>query len=258
MFESHAQLTADGPCLLIHDIFAHGALAQLAVTGPATTGGATTIPGLEIAYWACAVAGGGLMAASLLFGGSGADTDVGGIDAGGLDADFDFDAMEGIDGDALSGDAFDLGHDGLLSFSSWFSTRFLVNFAAAFGIVGVVLSNLSDLNAWWILGWSLVSGMVVGQIAHQTFRYLLRSSGNSQTTVADYINRPGRVTVTIQPGKMGEVAVRVKGTDQYIAAVGKHPDRAFAPGDAVAVVAYASGVARVVSQREYDFVNKRS
>ncbi|MGB0715338.1 MAG: hypothetical protein ACPGXK_05635 [Phycisphaerae bacterium] len=219
------------------------------------------IPGFEMLYWACAVAGGGLLMFSLVFGGSGADADTGGLDLD-FDGDVDFDIGDvEIDADAVAGaEGLDglAGHgDSLFAFSTWFSTRFLVNFAAAFGIVGVLLSTLSDMQSWWVFGWSMASGIVTGQIVHQTSRYLQRTSGNSQAKTTDYINRPGRVTIGIQSGRMGEVAVNVKGTDCYLPAVAQHPDHNFASGDAVTVVRYGSGVATVVSQREYEFLNER-
>ncbi len=218
-------------------------------------------------YWISLIVGGGLLAMSLIGAGdSDADVDV---DFGGdmsldmdlsLDTDISMDADVGVDVDmAVDADAtMHADTDGVIteaaSLATWFSLRFLIYFAASFGLVGVVLSYTTQLGSLGALAISLGSGVVAGQAVHQLFRKLLRDSGNSVLHKRDFLDKPARVTVGIEKSRTGEVVLRLTQGDRFVRARARHADRVFARGDQVAVVGYVGGVAEVVSKEEYEFL----
>ena len=221
------------------------------------------LPSLVGVYVVCLIVGGGLLVISTVFGGHhDADVDVdvqvdGGVDLD-VHADVDLHADVDTDLDAAADVHVDHaaeGHD-LLSISTWFSIRFVVYFAAVFGLVGTVLSYMSGLSRGVVLGLSVAGGLVVGQGVHQTLRALRRSSGDSAATTEDYLNKPARVTIAIDSPARGEVAVEVRGKEQFVAAAANRPDDSFQVGDRVVITAYAGGTVQVVSQQEYEFMNK--
>jgi hypothetical protein len=229
---------------------------------------------LSAAYWVCLIVGGGLLTISVLgaFGGhadadfdvsADADVDLDGV--GGFDVGHDFDMGHDVDighdvdlsHDVDAGHDFEAAHYGSISsVSTWFSMRFLVFFVAAFGAIGAIFTHLSDITAPVILLVALAGGMIIGQVAHQTFRTIRRTSGNSAVQVRDYLNKPARVTVTINPGQRGEVALSVSDAERFVPAVSKREDTGFRVGDQVYVVAYRAGVAEVISRQEYEFLNE--
>lgn len=189
------------------------------------------------------IVGGGLLAISAVFGGD-------------AEADVDFDAGAEIDADVDLDGELDTGGAGPLDLSSWFSMRFLIYFAAAFGLVGTALTWMSDASSTRVLASALIGGTLVGQIAHQLFRYLVRSSSNSATKTKDYINKTARVTVAIRPSARGEVAIRIGDRERFVPARARRDDDAFDTGATVGVVAFENGTARVVSKNEYEFTSK--
>lgn len=218
-------------------------------------------PALPALYWICLIVGGGLLLISSLAGtdaDAGIDADIGpdvAFDAD-VDADFSADVDTGADVD-MSADSpghahAEHAHAG--SLASWFSIQFLVFFMASFGLVGVVLTGLTDTGQYTVLGFALLAGIVIGQGVHQLMRSLRRSSGDSTLQPKDYINRPGRVTVSIRPPDKGEVALQVGRGERYLPAIAKRADCTFGIGDEVAVVGYSGGIAEVISREEFDFL----
>jgi hypothetical protein len=221
----------------------------------------TTWPALVTVYWVCFIVGGGLLVLSLLGGlehHADADFDFHGdvdvdVDAGGVDVDHGID----LDHDADLDHDVDIGaHGSMLALSTWFSLRFVVFFVASFGMVGVCLSYLSDVTPGPALLVSAVAGLVVGQAVHQVFRAIRRGSGDSTVRAADYLNQPARVSIAIEPGKKGEVALVVAGGERFAPAVSQRKDAGFAAEDQVVVVDYRAGVAEVISREEYEFLNE--
>ena len=229
---------------------------------------------LTTVYWACAVVGVGLMLVSAL-GGHHADGDVDvdfhvdvDVDAGaGIDTDFsaDVDADVGVDVHAdggIDGPADgDLAHhaDGIAaeasSLATWFSIRFLVFFVAVFGLLGVVLTHMTQAGPLGTFGVAVLGGLVAGQGVHQLFRALRRSSGNTAPSLADYVNKTARVTIAIKPPDRGEIALNVRGGQRYVPATSRRSDTSFNVGDEVAVVDYRGNAAEVVSRKEFEFLN---
>jgi hypothetical protein len=238
-------------------------LTILAFTGLTLT--LAAVSSLTPVYIVCLVAGGGLLVFSLLsFGGgdSDVDADTGGADFG--DAD-----VAGADGDALGGDLSDAagGHDGIdtghahgahshgaMALSKWLSLRFLIYFAATFGLVGTVLSYMTDLSPMTVAGWALAGGIVVGQAVHQAIRALQRTEVNSAPREADFLEQTARVTRPILPGVFGEISINVGSQEYFLPAQPQRPDDCFAVGETVVVAEYHSGTAKVVSRAEHEFL----
>lgn len=240
---------------------------------------------LAAVYIVCLIVGGGLLAVSTIFGHH-SDTDVDtsldadvGVDfhadvdadlAPDLDvgADVDVDVAGDVDiaGDVDVGPDLDVHADAEalhadhaaagISLATWFSIRFLVYFTATFGVVGTVLTYMTSVGTGAVLLLAIASGLVVGQGVHQTLRYLQRTSGDSTATVRDYLNRTARVTIAIGQGQRGEVALQVRGRERFVTATAERRNDHFDIGDRVAVVAFANGTARVISQDEYDFIHE--
>lgn len=215
--------------------------------------------GLVTVYWICLIVGGGLLLISCVMGSHGhADT---GVDFG---PDASFHADVGVDAHAdLATDAHaggEVGHDvstdhhGAGSLTTWFSIQFAVFFMAVFGLIGVVLTHLTETGRGVTAGVAVGGGMIVGQGVHQLLRKLRRSSGDSSPQPKDYVNKLARVTIAITPPNKGEIVLRVGRADRYVPAVAKRGDASFGVTEEVAVVGYNGGVAEVISREEYDFV----
>ncbi|MCG8406661.1 MAG: hypothetical protein MI923_15810 [Phycisphaerales bacterium] len=213
------------------------------------------MPSLIGLYWIGLIVGGGLLLISTLTG-----SDTGG------DAEVDFDPdMEGdvdIEADtdmetdaAVEGESVHSAEEAL-SLANWFSIRFLIYFAAMFGFTGIVLTYMSETGPTTILIIALAGGLLVGQIAHQVFRYLMRSSSDSATKLKDYLNKPARVTIAIKPPDRGEVAIQIGDNERFVAAVARREDDTFDVGQPVGVVGFRAGTAVVVSQKEHEFLNE--
>lgn len=210
------------------------------------------MPSLTGVYLVALIVGGGLLVISTFLGGhSHADVDAD------LDVDLHLDADVDADLDVDAGihaDHIDAGA-GALSLASWFSIRFCVYFLAMFGLVGTVLTSMSSLSALAILALAAAGGFVVGQVVHQLFRYLKRSSVPGITEIEDYLNKPARVTIAIHPPAKGEVAIRVGQGERFVAAAARRQDEQFDVGQSVAVVEFSGRVAVVVSAKEFEFLN---
>jgi len=211
------------------------------------------MPSLTGIYLIALIVGGGLLIISTFFGGdSDADVDAD-FDADldvDVDADLDVDADVGTDVDGIDADTV----GSALSLSTWFSIRFLVFFLAMFGLVGTVLSYMSTMSAPVVLASAAAAGLLVGQLVHQLFRYLKRSSVPGVTSIQDYVNKPARVTIAIHPPARGEVAIQVGQGERFVAARAKRSGEHFDLGQPVAVVEFRSGTALVVSQKEFEFL----
>lgn len=225
------------------------------------------MPALTGVYIISLIVGGGLIAFSTILGGHG---------DGGFETDFspeldahvgvgDVDVHVDVDADADVGHDVDLGdeggHDaavgdaasGPFALANWFSVKFVVYFAAMFGGVGLTLDKLTDMTPFSVLVYALIGGFIIGQGAHQFLRLIRKTSGNSQVSVRDFINRTGRITIRVQPPKRGEVAIHIGDRERFVPAVSRRPDDEFKVGDKVVIVGFNAGTAEVISKREHEF-----
>jgi len=217
-------------------------------------------------YWACLIIGGGMLLFSVLggLGHGGVDTDM----HGGLDFHTDVGHADiGADAGAAGGDIhvdtghLDAGHADVghthgghagAELSTWFSIRFVVFLLAAFGAIGVILTHITGAQSGVAFPVALIGGLVIGQGAHQLFRLIRRTSGDSTPQPQDYVNRLGRVTIHIAHPDPGEVAIHVRGTERFVPAVAAGQIKKFNVADEVVVVGYRTGVAQVVSKEEFE------
>jgi len=216
------------------------------------------MPSLTGVYLVALIVGGGLLVISTFLGGhsnTNVDADLGGDLDMDVHLDADVDADVDVDTD-IHTDHIDVAAGGsALSLASWFSIRFCVYFLAMFGLVGTVLSNMSSLSDPIVLALAGAVGFVVGQLVHQLFRYLKRSSVSGDTEIEDYLNKPARVTIAIRPPAKGEVAIQVGQGERFVPAVARRSDERFDAGQSVAVVSFSGGTAVVVSSKEFEFLN---
>ncbi len=243
---------------------------------------AADLSGMVAIYWVCLIVGGGLLLVSMIGGlehasadvdAAGAlDTDVSGVhdglgdslgahaDAGGADisadatdaahaGDADFSAGAGHVGAA--GHVITAAHGHQFELAKWFSIRFMVFFLAAFGAFGVILTYFTATGRGPTLVIAIIAGVLVGQGVHHLLRTIRRTSGDSTPQPLDYVNKLGRVTIGIVYPQKGEVMLNVRGSERFVPAVTAIPEKKYAVGDEVVVVAYRSGIAEVVSQVEY-------
>lgn len=188
-------------------------------------------------YWITLIVGGGLVALSTL--------SLGDMFGGDVELDTDVDIGHGDIGHADVGAAA-----GVSSLATWLSFSFLVYFLFGFGAVGLLLASVAEVGPVGSLLGALIGGGLIGQAAHQIRRSVQVNSGNSATRSEDYVNRIGRVSIAIEAGRRGEVALQVRGAERYVPAMGAHDNGQFPIGARVFVVAYRAGVAEVVSPDE--------
>jgi len=221
------------------------------------------VPDLTGLYVFSLIVGGALLMISTVFGGDhdldidgDIDLDLGGdldvsdaLDVGDVDLD--------VDADAVGGNHFDGAgdHGNALGLSNWLSMRFVVYFAAMFGLVGTVLTYMTDVSAGWTLAIALVAGIAMGQLVHQTILALQRSSGNSESVTADFIEKPARVTVAVRPPARGEVGVRLGNREVFLPAIARRSDDVFETGAQVVITSYSGGMAEVISRQEFEFTH---
>lgn len=199
-------------------------------------------------YIVCLIVGGGLLLLSSVFSSHGDTGDIA-LDHAAPDASLDH-------GTGDLDHSVDHGHHGAtFSIATWFSLQFLIYFVAVFGLIGTTLTYGSSVSSTRVLAAAVISGIVVGQLVHQSMRYLKKTGQGSEVSMEDFLNKPARVTITITPPRHGEVAVPLHSGERFVSAVAKRPDDKFRTGDRVVVVSFRNGVAEVVSREEYEFVS---
>jgi hypothetical protein len=209
-------------------------------------------------YIICLIVGGGLLLLSSVFSGHhGGDVS---FDQGVPHATFDhptphFDHNVSTDSHHVDHSISHGDHASHFSLATWFSIQFVIYFVAVFGLVGTTLSYGSDVASGWVLVAAFLAAVLVGQLVHQSMRFLKRTGQGSEISTADFVNKPARVTITINPPRHGEVAVPLHSGERFVSAVAKRPDDKFRVGDRVVVVTFRNGVAEVVSKEEYEFVS---
>lgn len=205
-------------------------------------------------YIICLIVGGGLLLVSAIFSGHHAG-DVS-LDHATPDAAFDH-APADLEHHAAA-DGHHAGHNGHstpFTLASWFSIQFAIYFCAVFGLVGTTLTYASNVSSGWVLAAALATAIVAGQLVHQSMRFLRRTGRGSEISATDFLNKPARVTITIDPPRHGEVAVPLHSGERFVSATAKRTHDRFRVGDRVVVVNFSNGVAEVVSREEFDFVS---
>jgi len=208
-------------------------------------------------YIICFIVGGGLLLLSSLFSGHHGDVT---LDHATPDVSMGHSGADFHHAPADAGHHADHGHghhEAKLSVASWFSIQFAIYFLAVFGLVGTTLTYGSNVSSGWTLVAALIAAVVIGQGVHQSMRFLKRTGKGSEISTADFVDKPARVTINIEPPRRGEVAVPLHSGERFVSAVAKRPHDKFRVGDCVVVVTFRNGVAEVVSKEEYEFVSRK-
>lgn len=151
------------------------------------------------------VAGGILLAASLLLGGHG---DHQGLDAPASSGDVggpgEVAPQSGV-GDAV-------GVEGLLVWL--FSARFWTFFGAFFGLTGLLLDGFGLVPNPWIAGVAAIAmGLFAGVFSSWLVRVMRAEASNSATSSSEYIGKTGRLLVACGAGSVGKVRLEIRGTN---------------------------------------------
>jgi hypothetical protein len=195
------------------------------------------------AYLVCLLAGGLLLAVSLLGGGDAdGDADVG------ADADVDVDAAPGS-ADASGegeGESAEAQGEGLGAAARFLSVRNLVFFVAFFGLTGTLLT-LFGADARLTLSASVGLGAVAAVAVQRVMDYLRGTQSGALRSLATFGGARARVLVGLTRARPGKVTVATgDGTLQLVARIHERAtaDR-FDSGDTVVIVRFQDGVALV-------------
>ena len=172
------------------------------------------------------IAGGILLGASIVFGGSGHDADMNADGAGHAGAE---DHAPGAFGGALA---------------MLISLRFWTFFLAFFGLTGIVFT-MFDLAPALITGVAaFMMGTASGIGASLIVKRLSSRDSNSASSSADYVGKTALVMVPVGKGQLGKVRLTLKGTTiDVLAATDEELD--FATKDEVLIVEMDGTTARI-------------
>jgi membrane protein implicated in regulation of membrane protease activity len=214
-------------------------------------------------YVICMVAGGGLVLLSAF----GADGDVDGIDADGIDIDadagldFDADAGAEIGGGGGGGGAGEVaagamtvsndanaiattaGRDAL--WRTLFSFRFWTFASAFFGLTGVTLTFTTGLLSGMVAALAGATGAGIGLLADRTIRFMRRREVDSTIHMHDLVGREATVLLPVSKERPGKIRVQVGPREvEYLATTDE--ETPFARGDSAIVIDFSGDRARVV------------
>lgn len=210
-------------------------------------------------YLIAAIVGGSLIVLSALGGGDSdhdldADHDVDLAIDHDLDLDHDLDVDHDIDLDAdhdLDVSAADAAHgplDVVDAEGIWLpflSLRFWTYFAAAFGLVGALLTWLGTLGALAVGLAAGGTGLAAGLAMAYTMRLLKAGEAHGQIKLSDYEGAEGHVRVSVGPGAPGKIRTRIRGEELDLIAL-PAADDTLPPGTPVMIIEMEGAVARVV------------
>jgi membrane protein implicated in regulation of membrane protease activity len=124
------------------------------------------------------------------------------------------------------------------------SLRFWTYFAALTGVLGTLLTLLTELSPPIIAILSFGIGAVSGLSVAYAIRYLQLSESDSSVSGTDLLGADARVTVPIRPGSEGKIRCTVKGETIDLLAV-SDGDATLPVGADVVIVALEGATARV-------------
>lgn len=84
-------------------------------------------------------------------------------------------------------------------------------FVSAFGIVGLVVSAVTDQNGAVTIVGALIGGLVMAVVAARIVRSFVKMATDPTPTSADLRGKSGRIVTPVSAGAMGEVVVRLAG-----------------------------------------------
>ncbi len=163
-------------------------------------------------------------------------------DAGGHGGDISHDAD--VSHDAGHGGEMVSGFDWL----AFFSFRFWVFFAAAFGLMGTALTLTGQLAEPFRLLLSLGMGLAVGAPVNWAMRRLMHIT--TASNVSGLIGSEAQVLVSMKEGQIGKIRVQLQDNEIETPAMADHGE-AIERGEEVIVVGLEGGSARVVKRKEF-------
>lgn len=177
---------------------------------------------IEIIYWVATIAGGTLFILRTVLMLVGGDLGDGGLDAGEPE---------------LGDGSFNL-----------LSLQGLTSFFMMFGLVGLALLRAGLAVAWTVLG-GIVAGLITVFISSLLFTQMKRLQSEGTLDLKNAVGRTGKVYLTIQAGKSGQIQVAVQGSLRIIDAV-SNDQKKIATGQPIKVVAVADTETLVVERIE--------
>ncbi|WP_051640200.1 hypothetical protein [Cellulomonas sp. URHE0023] len=118
----------------------------------------------------------------------------------------------------VSGDLLDGVVDAVDFTGGYLSSAVVLAFVATFGIVGGIVTTVTDVGALAAAGLGLVAGLVVAVVAGYATRALTHGPTAHQITSSDYVGLAATVTTSIPAGGLGQVALTVAGQSAALAA----------------------------------------
>ena len=172
------------------------------------------------------IAGGILLAASIVLGGGGHDADMQGDGAGHAGAE---DHAPGAFGGALA---------------MLVSLRFWTFFLAFFGLTGIVFTMFELAPALITGAAAFMMGAASGVAASLIVQRLSSRDSNSASSSADYVGKMALVMVPVGKGQLGKVRLTLKGTTIDVLAA-TDEELEFATKDEVLIVEMDGTTARI-------------
>lgn len=140
---------------------------------------------------------------------------------------------------------FDIDHDVDLDTDSghhWLSIKVISAFMTAFGAGGAI-AHIYGLSVGWSVLIGIGAGIIVAAIVETLLSFFYSQQSTSSYRVTQLAGKPGTVTLTILPGRIGEVAVQMADANIRKPARSQNPAEEIGQGESIVVVsADASGL----------------
>ena len=140
---------------------------------------------------------------------------------------------------------FDLDHDVDVDTGSghhWLSIKVIAAFMTAFGGGGAI-GQIYGLSVAWSILIGMGMGIVVAAVVEALISFFYSQQSSSLYSVTELTGKPGTVTLTILPGRIGEVAVQLPSANVRKPAHSQNPTEEIKQGEPVIVVsANPSGI----------------
>ncbi len=173
--------------------------------------------------------------------------------SGGHDTDHDFDAGHDVDVGGHDVDAGHGDHDADVVSGAWlpfFSLRFWTYFAAAFGIIGLLLTILNAADATMTALLAIGGGFITGMLVAWIMRWLKSASTTDGASIHDLLGKQAKMLVGARPESMGKVRIEAKGEIIDMIAVADDGG-AIEAGEEVLVVGVDGNQLRVARPKDY-------
>ncbi len=157
----------------------------------------------------------------------------------GADHDMSHEADHGVDSE--HGSEF-------INWLPFLSLRFWTYFAAAFGVIGTLLTflRLGDSNS--ILVTSLISGFLMGVAVWGVMKWVQVNEVGRSVQTDDLLGKTARVIVACRPGQLGKIRLDVRG-DMIDMMATDEEDQTLHIGEEIVITRIEKSVAYVLTLR---------